>query len=66
MVYCMSVVLLAGVHGVGAREERGLLERHDDHHRGRDQQTEKTGGVWERTRYIIVPALFLHVKLHLH
>lgn len=49
----MGVVVLVGVHGAGAREERGLLERHDDHHRGRDQQTEEAGGLWERTRYII-------------
>ena len=46
--------MLVGVHGAGAREERGLLERHDDHHRGRDQQTEEAGGFRERTRYIIV------------
>ena len=49
-----GVVVLVGVHGAGAREERGLLERHDDHHRGRDQQTEEAGGLRERTRYIIL------------
>lgn len=53
MSHCISVVLV-GVYGVGARQERGLLERHDNHHRGRDQQTEKTRGFWERTGYIIV------------
>lgn len=32
VIHCKSAVTLVGLYGIGARQERGLLERHDDHH----------------------------------